>query len=157
MKHTIKNKHWGKKKFLGHGHVAPVKVLPKVGLWQWAVMVVVVGFIVFLVIGANVDTEERSRAIYTDINEVRAEVGLSNLRWSDYLYNKALAHSQYMGSSGQFVHSNYGYFETICKGCGGNAVGVWLDSPLHKQILLNPSITQCAVGVSGQYATFMAE
>jgi len=97
---------------------------------------------------------ENPQSVYEQINELRAEHGLSALVWDNQLAVQAQAHSEWMKESGSFNHSSHSVYE--CINMGGSSVESWMNSPPHLAILLSPNITRCGVGIAGQYATFQA-
>lgn len=101
------------------------------------------------------------------INEERAGEGLRELIWDDELAELALRHCEYMDETGNFEHSDLPYVENILDSWGAlpgasafdnswQIVGEWIRSPQHCANLFDPDISQAAIGIKGNYATFLA-
>ena len=94
------------------------------------------------------------------INEHREGIGISVLLPDEELAIFTLKHSQLMNDTGKFEHSGFPG-ENILRGRGSfyngqSIVGEWMKSPLHRLNLMREDIRYGAVGVVGNYATFMA-
>lgn len=118
-----------------------------------------------------VNTAASEHAAFEMINQKRAENGLKPLIWSDEVAAIARLHSRNMASLGFFGHRGVdnkmvsdraddaglkrwrsigeniaferGYQDPIAK-----AVQLWLDSPAHRQNLMNSDWREAAIGVS---------
>lgn len=108
----------------------------------------------------EVDTEALALEAFEEINQVRVESGLSKLSWDNELATLAVKHSQYMDDTGDFEHSDFPG-ENILWGVdycssGYDVIVEWLKSPFHHRNLMRDDIHSGAIGVAGNYATFMA-
>lgn len=100
-------------------------------------------------------------------NAERAKAGLAPLKRSDCLTKHAQNWSNHMSSVGRMYHSNLGDWMRDCslRSAGENVayggrsaaetVQMWMDSPGHRQNILNPGYTHMGAGVEGprSYAT----
>lgn len=96
------------------------------------------------------------------LNESRIEYGKKALIWDDELAEKAVKHSQWMQDNDLLEHSDYGYYEAIEWSPDGYAYGEqvlkpWESSNPHCQILYSDEITFAAIGIVGDWATFIGE
>ena len=106
------------------------------------------------------DTQGVALEAFEEVNQIRSESGLSLLAWDKELATQALKHSQYMSDNGELQHSGFPG-ENILRGRGAfgsghSVIDVWLESPPHKQNLMRFDIHSGAIGIKGNYATFMA-
>jgi uncharacterized protein YkwD len=118
-------------------------------------------------------TPELARALAAEVNRTRRARGLRPLRLSVQLTKAATAHAQALAQSGQFTHawpttgrlfgswirtyySPRGYRSwsagenLLWSSPGfapGNAVQQWLDSPIHRRVMLTPSWRELGIGV----------
>jgi len=108
-----------------------------------------------------------AREAFVLINEYRQANGIAPLVWDDNLEELAIKHSRYMNDTGDFSHSHYGYAENILKSSGailgggafpsGHSIVVeWQHSYLHNLNLLDSRLHYGAIGVAGNYATYLA-
>lgn len=133
----------------------------------------VICFIAYTLFGRCSDTQGVAKIAFEKLNEYRVGTDTNELIWDEDLEVLAITHSKYMDSKDILSHSvytnstykqlhqNYGTVENILKGngCfidGNDIIAPWLGSPPHRSNLLNTSITKGAIGVSGNYATFLA-
>ncbi len=112
---------------------------------------------------------EVSLYIFKSINDVRVSYGLDELVWSEVLAGLAQEHSSWMALTSIYKHSENNVWENICTGTGYSndieaadaAVQSWLDSPPHRENMLNPNRSYGAIGYAKKgatfYVTFMAE
>ena len=101
--------------------------------------------------------EKTARGAWDEINEYREKAGKEALAWDYELETLAIAHSQWMKDTGNYQHSKHQYSENIAwcpTGC--NIAKLWYESPAHKSAMMDSSIQSGAVGVVGEYSTFMA-
>lgn len=108
------------------------------------------------------DTVGIAQEAFNLINEQRAKSNLPALTWDNDLEQLAIKHSQYMNDTGDFSHSNYGYVENILKGAGVFSYGEqvyhpWQYSYLHYMNMMDSRIHYAAIGIVGEYATFLAK
>lgn len=101
-----------------------------------------------------------ARQAFGEINECREEIGISKLQPDKELAVLTLKHSQYMNDTGELEHSGFPG-ENILRGRGSfyngeSIVEEWMRSPHHRINLMREDIQYGAVGVVGNYATFMA-
>ena len=95
--------------------------------------------------------------IFAKINEIRNDRGLPMLQKSSGFVSRARHHSQEMKKAGKLFHnSGVDWWENCYKGPMSRCVSSWMRSKGHRENLLRPSIHRGAVGVAGNYATFMA-
>lgn len=96
--------------------------------------------------------------ILTKINEIRGDRGLSMLEVDGTLELIALRHSQNMKKAREIFHRDIP--DVCCENCYqgpmNKCVSSWMRSKGHRENLLRPSIRRGAVGVTGDYATFVA-
>ena len=109
-------------------------------------------------------------SLLREINRVRAQHGLAQLRADTHLGRAALAHSKEMIGSNDFQHGSFGgrmhqfnvaghcAGENLAWGTGGRGtaqgiVAAWLASPEHRANLLRPSFTR--VGVADLVGPFL--
>jgi uncharacterized protein YkwD len=122
-------------------------------------------FCAFMAIDASrraSDTVGIAHEAFDEINKLRSEQGVPQLTWDTELEKLAIAHSQYMNDTGKFEHSNYSfsYAENILQGTGGfpsgnSVVTPWRTSPGHYMNMISPDMSWGAIGIVGDYATFM--
>ena len=103
----------------------------------------------------NIETYIRLVERY--INEERIVNGLNTLSIDTKLMILAQKHSNYMAKSKIYKHSGLNYDEVIThitsilesshKQSAGCAVGQWMDSPRHRDALLNPDFKTFGIGV----------
>lgn len=135
--------------------------------------------------------EQHEREIVSLINRERSQRGIGTLTWDERLQSIAREHSRDMAEKDYFSHTNKsgldyraralaaGYrcpnpkwqgvaenlhFGTVGYQTPAAAVTNWLDSPLHKRAMLDPSFSKAAIGVhyghlsgygSGYYTTLL--
>ena len=133
-----------------------------------------------LTLAADADKkqEEHERAIVLLINQERDQRGIREMSWDPKLQAIARAHSRDMSDKGYFDHTNksgldyrsravaagyrcpnpkwQGVAENLFFGTRGYqspqaAVNSWLDSPLHKRAMLDPTFSKAAIGVHEGY------
>lgn len=118
-------------------------------------------------------TPDLARALAAEVNRTRRARGLRPLRVSVQLANAAAAHARALAVTGQFTHawpttgrlfgswirsyySPRGYRSwsagenLLWASPGfapGNAVRQWLDSPIHRRVMLTPSWRELGIGV----------
>jgi uncharacterized protein YkwD len=120
---------------------------------------------------AAVNTAATERAAFELINKKRVECGLKPLAWSDEVAAIARLHSRNMASLNFFAHRGLDNktvsdraddagikkwraigeniaFERGYKDPVEKAVELWLDSPSHRQNLMNGDWREAAVGVA---------
>jgi uncharacterized protein YkwD len=122
-------------------------------------------FCIYMAIDASIRTSDTvgiAHEAFDEINKLRAENGLPKLLWDNELERLAIQHSQYMKDTGRFEHSSYPfpYAENIIQSTGGfpsgsSIVTPWRYSSGHYLNMVSSSISRGAVGVVGDYATFM--
>jgi uncharacterized protein YkwD len=125
--------------------------------------------------GQDITTTEQE--LFEKVNEERAKVGLKPLAFSKELADCARAHSNDMHDRGFFSHINpdgwgptqrgiegragycvfeqivpclyYGVAENIAMGCANatEVINLWMNSPAHKDNILNSAYTHMGVGV----------
>jgi uncharacterized protein YkwD len=117
-------------------------------------------------------TKARRRAITCLVNRARAASGLRSFRGSRTLARAATSHARDMVRARYFAHQRVGgpspsqrarragwrgrtLGEAIAYGCGSAGkpaaiVGMWLNSPPHRAILLSASLEKVGVGVAGR-------
>ena len=123
---------------------------------------------------ADKNQEQHERAIVSLINQERNQRGIREMSWDPKLQAIARAHSLDMSDKGYFNHMNrsgldyrdravsagyhcpnpkwQGVAENLYFGPRGYqspqaAVNSWLDSPLHKRAMLDPTFSKAAIGV----------
>ena len=118
-------------------------------------------------------TPDLARALAAAVNRARRVRGLQSLRFSIHLTDAATAHARALAVAGQFTHawpttgklfgswirafySPRGYRswsagENLLWASPGftpaNAVQQWLDSPIHRRVMLTPSWRELGIGV----------
>lgn len=132
------------------------------------------------------DTRYVAEAYFETINEYRIDNNRIPLRWDENIFKEADEHSEWMDKTDTFEHSHNGYYEAIMKEPGGHLdmskympeylvpeldeyengeivekktypmIVSWIESKQHNDILLSRDILSGAIGVSGDYVTFMA-
>lgn len=129
---------------------------------------------------ANIDKtqEQHERTIVSIINQERNLRGIREMAWDPKLQAIARAHSRDMADKGYFDHTNRSgldyrqravvagyhcanpkwrgvaenlYFATKGHQSPQAAVNNWLDSPLHKRAMLDPTFSKAAIGVHEGY------
>jgi uncharacterized protein YkwD len=110
-------------------------------------------------------------ALFDCLNEARADHGLELLEADARLDNLAMTWAQSMQASGVLAHGDFAgrigrafpnraCAENIAQGQRDSeqVVATWLDSPGHRENLLNPIYTSCGCGRAGDYwcADFLA-
>jgi len=117
----------------------------------------VIGILGFLIMQPRDDVKVEA-SYFQELNEFRVSQGYSELAWSDGLYKLAKDHSQWMDSEGRLKHSDYPYAENIFKSAGWGGTDVihyWKISPSHNSIMCNSQSSYGAIGVNGDYVTFL--
>ena len=140
---------------------------------------------------AEAKLEQHEREIVSLINRERSQRGIGTLMWDERLQSIARGHSRDMAEKDYFSHTNKSgldyraralaagyrcpnpkwqgvaenlYFGTVSHQTPAAAVTNWLDSPLHKRAMLDPSFRKAAIGVhhghlsgygSGYYTTLL--
>lgn len=94
------------------------------------------------------------------LNELRVEYDGYSLIWDDELAELAIQHSKWMDEYNMLEHSNLDYWEAIEHSPGGyaydeNILKPWMQSIPHSKIIFSGEITYAAIGISGDYATFL--
>jgi len=107
------------------------------------------------------DTVGIAHEAFDEINALRVEHGLPELLWDEELAGLAVKHSEYMNKTRDFSHSNYNYVENILENSGGypsgnSVVMPWKHSSGHYFNMLDSDIHSGAIGIVGDYATFLA-
>jgi uncharacterized protein YkwD len=118
-------------------------------------------------------TPDLARTLLAAVNQTRRAHKLKPLRFSAQLTNAATAHAQSLAVAGQFTHAwpttgllfgswirsfypSRGYRswsagENLLWASPGftpaNAVQQWLDSPIHRRVMLTPSWRELGIGV----------
>ena len=127
---------------------------------------------------AVADQDEREREIVTLINAELRQRGIGVLTFDPRLQSIARQHSEDMAAKNYFSHTNkagqgyrqravragyrcqnpkwQGVAENLYFGTRGyqspqSAVVTWLDSPLHKRAMLDPTFTKGAIGIHEGY------
>lgn len=90
-----------------------------------------------------------ARGIMELINEDRINQDIPPLQWDSELEIVAIAHSQYMAVTGNYVHSGNGLAENIAKGMK-NAYEQWKRSPAHYLNYMQISLHRGAIGLAYQ-------
>jgi uncharacterized protein YkwD len=102
-------------------------------------------------------------SLLREMNRVRAQHGLAQLRYDAHLERAARAHSREMIASNTFAHGAFGSrmlqfdvtgslagenlaWGTGSLGTAGGVVASWLASPEHRANLLRPSFRRVGVG-----------
>lgn len=124
------------------------------------------GLICCLVLGVNAwvrasDTVGIAKEAFDLINEKRVEMDRPALIWDDELATKAIQYSQHMKDTGEFIHSDMNYVENILHSDGGfpsgnNVYNPWLISYGHFSNMVDSDLQYGAIGIVGEYATFLA-
>jgi uncharacterized protein YkwD len=128
------------------------------------------GFCIYMMIDAFIrqsDTAGIAHEAFNIINEYRQSNGIQPLIWDEDLEELAIRHSKYMNDTNDFSHSSYGYAENILQSSGAmfgggvfpsgeNIVGEWQRSYGHNLNLLDSRLHYGAIGVVGDYATYLA-
>lgn len=123
----------------------------------------------------NIDFEAIERQVFNLINEQREARGILIFFQDKNLQNQTRKHSEWMASSGNFDHSDLKILENIYiledvywgininpEELSKSIFNTWMGSPLHKDNILDPTISSGAVGIAENqtarsvYATFMA-
>jgi uncharacterized protein YkwD len=116
-----------------------------------------------LPVSATAGISSQDASVLREMNRVRAQHGLSALRYDAHLQRAAIAHSREMLATNIFEHGNFGgrmlqfdvqgriAGENLAWGTGslGSARGIvaaWLASPEHRANLLRPSFNRVGVG-----------
>lgn len=113
----------------------------------------------------NIETYIRLVERY--INEERIVNGLNTLSIDTKLMVLAKKHSNYMAKSKIYKHSGLNYDEVIThitsilesshKQSAGCAVKQWMDSPRHRDALLNPDFKTFGIGVQENNSGFFTD
>jgi uncharacterized protein YkwD len=92
------------------------------------------------------------------VNATRARYGLRPLAHDAGLAGAAATNNQMQARSGLGHHHNPGAWQCAAVGTptAQAAVNTWLNSPAHRAILLNPSLTTAGIAVGWNTATFNA-
>lgn len=105
------------------------------------------------------------QSLLQEINQARAAHGAPPLRIGTRLQRAARAHSRAMARSGSFAHGDWyrrlrrhgvrarALGETLAWGVGAKGtaaaiVGMWLDSPPHRETMLHRGFRRIGVGVA---------
>jgi hypothetical protein len=118
------------------------------------------------------DAAEFEREVFRLVNEVRAEEGLSHLRWNDILAGLAREHSIDMYTRNFFSHTcpdglgpfnrmrHGGYdssqaAENLAMGqrTPESVMNSWMNSPGHRANILNPNLTEIGIGFYNNFWT----
>ena len=101
------------------------------------------------------------------INAERKEHGLNPLSIDAKLMALAQKHSDYMAKTKIYKHSGLNYDEAIThiasilesshKQSAGCAVGQWMDSPRHREALLDPDLKTFGIGVQENNSGFFTD
>jgi hypothetical protein len=102
-----------------------------------------------------------NKALIAEINRVRVENGLKPVTEAANLDRAAAqndAAQQTQGSGHHVPLGNNGASGEIAYMNGGgvtpkNSVNGWMESPTHKEIMLNPNMTKVGADISGNYST----
>ena len=134
-------------------------------LWEKVIAVIGVGLLLFcfwglvntLIYRSGIDFEQDTFRV---INETRRDCGLPCLTWNEELATEAREHSRYMADTRNLEHSNLPYAETVLRGVslcndGECIYKIWASSREHFLILMSRNCEYGAVGISGDYATFL--
>jgi len=103
--------------------------------------------------------EDVDRQIHDLVNKERAKAGVAPLAWNEQAAQTAREYSKQMYDSGVFEHSTtfcYGENIFMIQGAPVSAwqtVNAWMESPGHKQNILDPDYTSEGIGVFGGYVT----
>jgi uncharacterized protein YkwD len=126
-------------------------------------------------------TNVAASALVCDINEIRVRQGLGTVRWAPRLFTVAKQQAETMASSGTFTHDDAGgqdldtrvaaagYLRPSARASGivleniawaeGDLgtpraiASAWMDSDAHREALLDPRVTQVAIGIASDPAT----
>ncbi len=122
-----------------------------------------------LPISATAAGSTQDASVLREMNRVRAEHGLSSLRYDEHLQRAAVSHTQEMLSTNVFSHGAFGSRmlqfdvqshvagENLAWGTGNEGtaraiVAAWLASPEHRANLLRPSFDRVGIGaVTGRF------
>ncbi len=134
------------------------------------IAICVIAFLVFCVymmidaFNRQQDTISVAHEAFNIINEYRLENGLASLSWDNNMEQEAIQHSQYMDDTKHFVTSNHNYNELILEGSGaslnasafpsGNSI--FIEWKHYSSVILNSTLTNGAIGIAGNYASFFA-
>jgi uncharacterized protein YkwD len=119
---------------------------------------------------ASAGLSQKESAVLREMNRVRAQQGLAQLRYEEHLQRAARAHTREMIVSNVFTHGAFGarmqHFGVVASIAGENIawgtgpqgtaraiVAAWLASPGHRANLLRPSFRR--VGVGDLLGTFL--
>ena len=108
----------------------------------------------------------KETSILREMNRVRAQHGLGELRFDSHLQRAARAHTREMVASNTFSHGAFGSrmlqfavtgsiagenlaWGTGSRGAARGIVAAWLASPEHRANLLRPSFVRVGVGDLG--------
>lgn len=105
-------------------------------------------------------TKDWNLVAFNEINKLRQESGIPQLKWDDELYELALVHSQEMADAGEIFHSDTGverykdtwYAENVAYSdlaIPQLVVQGWNESALHRINLLSEMMTKGAIAASG--------
>lgn len=133
-----------------------IKYLLKTLIFSSVVLLAFIAISIFL----REDTDIVARQSFDEINKCREGIGVSKLLLDEELVALTSKHSQYMNDTGELEHSGFPG-ENILRGRGSfyngeSIVDEWMKSPLHRLNLMREDAQYGAVGVVGNYATFMA-
>jgi uncharacterized protein YkwD len=120
----------------------------------------------FVVPATAATVSTRETALLRELNRVRAQYGVSGLRFDARLHRAARAHSREMVVSNTFSHGAFDRrmlrfavtgsiagenlaWGTGRRGTARSIVAAWLASPGHRANLLRPSFTRVGIGDLG--------
>lgn len=111
---------------------------------------------IFLVKQSN--PEAVAKEAFATLNEYRSS---HDLIWDDELAELAKQHSEWMNENQLLEHSDMDYYECIEFSPGGyaydtNVLSPWMGSLPHSKIIFSEDIYYAAIGIDGDYATFLA-
>lgn len=120
----------------------------------WCFVMMVITFV------KQSNPEKVASEAFQMLNELRVEYGHQAFVWDESLAEQAIKHSEWMNEYNLLEHSDLEYWEAIEHRPEGyaydeNVLNPWRDSPPHSAIIFSDEITYAAIGISGDYATFL--